>query len=190
MELPFESNEDPQRSAVFVTTREPVHISVSPLDDPRAPENSALGAYIEGRLIARSAMPLPAIQRLLALKLFETPVPVGLLAFEEDPGLQCRLVALVPRGTMTDEESAGEPWKASVPSYEESVASNEVDPEDPHAQFQTILLGHIVRFARDRKHPEDLAAEAVDVLQKVLTGGGEALKDADSKAIDDLLDSL
>lgn len=187
MALPFESGDDPQRSAVFVTTRDPIRISVSPLEDPRAPENSALGAYIDGRLVARSAMPAQAIERLLALKLFEEPVPVGLLAFEEDPGLQCRLVALVPRSALLDESDASEPWKASVPSYEESVDTTDGDDE---SQYQTILLGHIVRFARDRKHPTDLAAEAVDVLQKLLTGGGDALKDADAKAIDDLLDSL
>jgi hypothetical protein len=189
MALPFDSNEDPQRSAVFVTTREPVHISVSPIEDARAPESSALGAFIAGRLIARSAMPAEAIEKLLALKLFDTPVPVGLLAFEEDPGLQCRLVALVPRSSIVDEESGNEPWKASVPSYEES-ADMSIDPDDPQAQYQTVLLGHIVRFARDRKHPDDLAAEAVDVLQKVLAGGTDPLKDADERAIDDLLDSL
>ena len=33
-----------------------------------------------------------------------------------------------------------------------------------------ILLGHIVRLARDRKHPEDLAHEAMDVLATILTG--------------------
>jgi DNA-binding GntR family transcriptional regulator len=51
--------------------------------------------------------------------------------------------------------------------------------------METILLGHIVRFAGDRKHPDDLAAEAVDILQKILTGG--PLADASRKAIDDLL---
>ena len=56
------------------------------------------------------------------------------------------------------------------------------------AHLETILLGHIVRFAADRKHPEDLAAEAVDVLHKILTGG--TLSDANAKAIDDLLDNL
>jgi hypothetical protein len=186
MDSPFEPDEeDAQRAAVFVTTRDPVQISVSPLEDARAPEQSALGAYIAGRLIARSAMPSDAIERLLSLKLFEEPVPVGLLAFEEDPGLQCRLVALVPKDALKQDD-AHEPWKASVPSYEESAAAD--DGSD--AQYQTILLGHIVRFARDRKHPDDLAAEAVDVLQKILTGGTGELKDADSKAIDDLLDSL
>ncbi|MCU0633252.1 MAG: hypothetical protein MUE41_00150 [Gemmatimonadaceae bacterium] len=189
MGAPFEPDDhDEQRAAVFVTTRDPIRITVGPLDDPRAPESSALGAFIEGRLIARSAMPSDAIERLLSLKLFDDPVPVGLLAFEEDPGLQCRLVALVPRQALQADEP-NEPWKASVPSYEETAgASDETGGID--AQYQTILLGHIVRFARDRKHPDDLAAEAVDVLQKVLTGGSGELKDADAKAIDDLLDSL
>ena len=45
------------KPAVFVTTREPVPVLIIQLDDPRAPESSALAAYIDGRLIARSAMP-------------------------------------------------------------------------------------------------------------------------------------
>ncbi|MCU0626909.1 MAG: hypothetical protein MUF21_10570 [Gemmatimonadaceae bacterium] len=53
---------------------------------------------------------------------------------------------------------------------------------------RTVLLGHIVRFDADRKHSDDLAAEAVDILQKIIGGG--TLADADNKAIDDLLDSL
>ena len=32
-----------------------------------------------------------------------------------------------------------------------------------------LLLGHIVRFSRDRRHPDDLAAEAADVLRAVLS---------------------
>ena len=35
----------------------------------------------------------------------------------------------------------------------------------------SILLGHIVRFQRDRKFADDLTAEAVDVLQKIVVGG-------------------
>jgi hypothetical protein len=54
--------------------------------------------------------------------------------------------------------------------------------------METVLLGHIVRFDSDRKHTDDLAAEAVDILQKIIVGG--PLDEADSKAIDDLLDSL
>lgn len=174
------------RPAVFVTTREPIRLSVSRLEDPRAPESSALAAYIDGRLVARCAMAPEAIDRLVALRLFEEPLPVGLFAYEEAPGLQCRLFALVPRDALEETTHDNEPWKASVPTYEPS-ASNDSDEETP--PYETILLGHIVRFEKDRQHPEDLAAEAVDVLQKILTGG-DALRDADKRAIDDLLDSL
>jgi hypothetical protein len=190
--LDFTAGDDDSESrpAVFVTTREPVKLSVAHLEDPRAPESSALASYIDGRLVARSAMPPEAIERLLALRLFDDPLPVGLFAYEEAPGLQCRLFALVPRDAIEQARHDDEPWKASVPSYEPSVGGGDEDDEgEERPPYETILLGHIVRFAKDRRHPDDLAAEAVDILQKILTGG-DSLKDADSRAIDDLLDSL
>ena len=107
-------DDDEARQAVFVTTRAPVAIAIDRLDDPRAPDSSALAAYIDGRL--RSAMPIEAIQRLIDLRLFEEPVPLGLFAYEEEPGLQCRLFALVPRSLLEADAHASEPWKASVPS--------------------------------------------------------------------------
>ena len=173
------------RPAVFVTTAQPVNVRVDRLTDERAPEGTALGAFIGDRLIARSAMDTESIDRLLSLGLFDEPVPLGLFAYEEEPGLQCRLFALVRSDALREAADADEPWKASVPSFEERQ-EDESEGEGP--PMETILLGHIVRFAGDRKHPEDLAAEAVDILQKILTGG--PLADASSKAIDDLLDSL
>ena len=170
------------RPAVFVTTAQPVPLRVDRIVDERAPEGTALGAYIDDRLIARSAMDAESIDRLLALGLFDEPVPLGLFAYEEDPGLQCRLFALVRSDALRDAANADEPWKASVPTFEDRE-----DAEDGPS-METILLGHIVRFATDRKHPDDLAAEAVDILQKILTGG--PLSDANQKAIDDLLNSL
>ena len=188
------------RPAVFVTTREPVNLTVSQLDDARAPESSALAAYIDGRLVARSAMPPEAIARLVGLHLFDEPVRLGLFAYEEGPGLQCRLFALVPRTSIEADAHASEPWKASVPSYEalaerddddDDVDDEDGDDDDDDVEmpFETILLGHIVRFRKDRRHPEDLAAEAVDILQRIIHGA-ESLEDADRKAIDDLLGSL
>ena len=189
------------RPAVFVTTREPVSILVSQLDDPRAPDSSALAAYIDGRMVARSAMPAEAINRLLELRLFEEPVPLGLFAYEDAPGLQCRLFALVPRSALEGGSHASEPWKESVPSFEasrdmdddddeeEDTDETDEDSEEEMAPFETILLGHIVRFEKDRRHPDDLAAEAVDILQRIIHGA-ESLEDADRKAIDDLLGSL
>jgi hypothetical protein len=183
------------KPAVFVTTREPVTVQIAQLDDPRAPESSALAAYIDGRMVARSAMPAEAIARLIDLRLFEEPVPLGLFAYEEEPGLQCRLFALVPRALLEAEAHNAEPWKASVPSYESALGADDDDDEgededdEEETPFETILLGHIVRFEKDRKHPDDLAAEAVDILQRIIHGA-ESLEDADKKAIDDLLGSL
>ncbi len=186
------------RPAVFVTTREPVTVSIAQLDDPRAPDSSALAAYIDGRMVARSAMPAEAIARLIELRLFDEPVPLGLFAYEEAPGLQCRLFALVPRSLLEADAHNAEPWKESVPSYEAALGNDDEDDDDEdddeegdddEAPFETILLGHIVRFAKDRRHPDDLAAEAVDILQRIIHGA-ESLVDADRKAIDDLLGSL
>jgi len=195
----FGDNTD--RPAVFVATRKPVTLTVTQLDDPRAPESSALAAYIGGRLVARSAMPPEAIARLVELHLFDEPVRLGLFAYVEAPGLQCRLFALVPRTSLEANAHNAEPWKASVPSYE--AASRDIDDDDdvddtdeegdedqePEVPFETVLLGHIVRFDKDRQHGENLAAEAIDILQKVIFGA-DALQDADQKAIDDLLGSL
>ena len=180
-----ESEGEP-RPAVFVTTAQPVPVRVDRLTDERAPEGMALGAFIGDRLIARSAMDAESIDRLLSLGLFDEPVPLGLFAYEEEPGLQCRLFALVRSDALREAADADEPWKASVPSFEDREEEGEGEGEGP--PMETILLGHIVRFAGDRKHPDDLAAEAVDILQKILTGG--PLADASRKAIDDLLDSL
>ena len=118
-----------EKPAVFVTTREPIALTVSRLDDPRAPESSALAAYIDGRMVARSAMPPEAIERLVDLKLFEEPVAIGLFAYEDAPGLQCRLFALVPRAALEADAHASEPWKASVPSYE-AMRDAEDDMDD------------------------------------------------------------
>lgn len=188
------------RPAVFVTTREPVNLTVKQLDDSRAPESSALAAYIDGRLVARSAMPAEAIARLVDLHLFDEPVRLGLFAYEEEPGLQCRLFALVLRTSLEPEAHASEPWKASVPSYEAMGDIGDPDDdtdddddddseEDDMMPFETILLGHIVRFEKDRQHPNSLASEAIDILQRIIHGA-ESLEDADRRAIDDLLGSL
>jgi hypothetical protein len=120
-------DDGPQRPAVFITTSQAVPLDVQRLDDERAPDGVALGAYIGGRLVARSAMPGEAIDRLLALGLFTEPVPLGLFAYEEEPGLQCRLFALVPSGLLSAASHADEPWKASVPSYEDRVAEGDDD---------------------------------------------------------------
>ena len=193
-----ESAGDDDRPAVFVTTTTAIPITVQRMEDERAPEGVCLGAFIGERLVARCAMPSEAIEHLLRLDLFAEPVPLGLFAYEEEPGLQCRLFALVPHEKLKDVDSADEPWKESVPSYEQSRSADsmdadgevfgDLDEDGERERRETVLLGHIVRFESDRKHNDDLAAEAVDILQKIIVGG--PLNEADTKAIDDLLDSL
>lgn len=191
-----ETGGDDDRPAVFVTTTTAIPITVQRMEDERAPEGVCLGAFIGERLVARCAMPSEAIEHLLKLDLFAEPVPLGLFAYEEEPGLQCRLFALVPHEKLKDAVSADEPWKESVPSYEQSRATDDrdgelfgdADEDGERERRETVLLGHIVRFESDRKHNDDLAAEAVDILQKIIVGG--PLDEADTKAIDDLLDSL
>ncbi len=197
---PFDGDEggDDERPAVFVTTTTAIPITVQRMEDERAPEGVCLGAFIGERLVARCAMPDDAIRHLLRLDLFSDPVPLGLFAYEEEPGLQCRLFALVPPDKLKDSDSADEPWKESVPSYENSRSTDDMDADaelfgdadedGERRRMETVLLGHIVRFESDRKHNDDLAAEAVDILQKIIVGG--PLDEADTKAIDDLLDSL
>jgi len=192
---------------VFVSTAVPVQISVAPIDDDRAPEGSALATFIGERMVARCAMPHEAVERLMELDLFSEPVPLALLAVEEEPGLQCRLFALVPAERIAEAEADDEPWRASVPSFEDSLEADDEDDddelddedeadeedgddeeEDDDSTVASILLGHIVRFQQDRKFADDLTAEAVDVLQKIVLGG--PLLDANSKAVDDFLNSL
>jgi hypothetical protein len=183
-----EDDDDLPATTVFVATATPLEVSVAPLPDDRAPDGVCLAARIDGRLVARCAMPGESIERLVALKLFEEPVLVGLLAFEGEPGIQGRLVALVPAARLTESSDTDEPWKASVPSFEDADHEGEGDEGGDGSGLAAILLGHIVRFSSDRKHPEDLAQEAVDILQRVVAGA--PMPDAATKAIDDLLDSL
>lgn len=195
----FVGEDGEEHRAVFVSTSLPVALRVAPLDDERAPEGRALGAFIGDRLVARCAMPREAIDQLMEMDLFDEPVPLALLAVEEAPGLQCRLFALVPADRIMDEEEGGadEPWRTSVPSFEDAMAGlddggdedeDEDEDEGDGTAVASILLGHIVRFERDRKYADDLTAEAVDVLQKIVLGGH--LQDANARAVDDLLDSL
>src|SRR5690606_34074948 len=173
---------------------------VSPLDDERAPEGSVLGTFIGARLIARCAMPREAIDQLMSLKLFEQPVPLALLAVEEDPGIQARLFALVPSERIIEAqeeiESEDEPWKSSVPSFENSMDDDDDlddedddddDDEEGGARSASIHHGYIDRCRGISKTSDGLAAEAGDIPNKIGTGGKR--RDVHSRPVDDLLES-
>jgi hypothetical protein len=174
------------KPSVLVATSTPVLVRVEPVDDDRTPDGSVcLGTFIGERLVGRRVAPNEALEELREFHLFDEPVHLGLVAYEDTPGLQCRLLALLPadRFPLSDEddeeeeeEEDTEPWRASVPVPEfelEADSPLQTTGETPSLEDGAavpVYLGNIVRLSRDRKHPGDLAAEASDVLMTVLTG--------------------
>lgn len=176
----------PERPLAVAATDKPLTVALKPLEDERAPEGMAcLGSYLGQRLVARCVVPPEAAEFLLQRGLFERPVRLALAAREAPPGLQCQLYALVElkEGMLDDAEDEPEaPWAASVPGagYDAAVQES-TDGEEPQA---AVFLGQIVRFAKDRKHPGDLARETVDVLRTIVEGDVSEVVD---KVLEDLL---
>ncbi len=177
-------------AGVLATTDDPVPIDVHQIDDDRVPEGMlCLGTFLDGQLVARCAVPPDAMEFLTRHQMFSAPRQLVLTAREQDPGLLCELYALVPMPRETDlvgEGSAEEPWASSVPSsqYEREVEGNGAEGYPEAAPVAAILLGQIVRFQKDRKHPESLPLETVDVLAKIVSGRVVEVVD---KVLEDLL---
>ena len=150
--------------AAIAATEHPVQLTVGLLADDRVPDGMVcMGSYRNGRLVARSVMPPEAWQQIEALGIFDEPVQVVLVARAATPGLQCQLYAMVP---LPDEDEGEEEGEGDEP------------------RVAPIPLGHIVRYERDRVHPESLALEAVDVLRKIIDGDTSEVVD---RALADLL---
>jgi hypothetical protein len=170
--------------AAIAATAEPVQLQVSLIEDDRVPaEMVCMGTYRNGRLVARSVMTPEAWVQIQEHGFFEEPLQVVLVARVAPPGLQCQLFAMVP---LPDDDEAGEPdepWSASVPSssYEASV-SDDSEPEE--SQVAPVPLGNIVRYQRDRVHPESLPLETADILKKIIEGDASEVID---RALADLL---
>jgi hypothetical protein len=168
----------------IAATAEPVQLRVSLIQDDRVPEEMVcMGTYRNGRLVARSVMSPEAWAQIEEHGFFDQPLQVVLVARAAPPGLQCQLFAMVP---IPEEDlgEADEPWAASVPgsSYEASVESEATDGEDP--QVAPVPLGNIVRYQRDRVHPESLPLETADVLRRIIEGDATEVVD---RALADLL---
>ena len=175
----------PDAAMAFVTTQNPVSVRVAEIDDSRIPEGMiCMGTFLKSdkKPIARSAVPPDVLSDLEARDAFANPVRLALAAVEEEPGLQCRLFALLPAEYFQEPESEEppEPWAASVPKFEDLERQ-----ELPKDAVVPLLLGHIVRFERDRKHPDNLAMEAGDVLQSIVSK-----ESATTEVVDKLLEDL
>jgi hypothetical protein len=169
--------------AAIAATAEPVQLEVGLIQDDRVPaEMVCMGTYRNGRLVARSVMSPEAWEQIQAHGFFNEPLQVVLVARVAPPGLQCQLFAMVPLPEEAEEPE--EPWSASVPSssYEASVADEAAESEDP--EVAPVPLGNIVRYQRDRVHPESLPLETADILKKIIEGEAAEVVD---RALADLL---
>lgn len=162
---------------VLVRTASRVPLDLKPIRNDMTPDGCAcLGSFLRGNLIARCVVREETAAQFLRMDLLEKPVHLALLAQEEEPGLQGKLLALTPvdeaEGIQGPEIGGGEEeaWKDSVPGsgYEDVVADQRSGSGDE--KVAAIFLGKIVRFEEDRKHPDDLAMEAADVLRTVVKG--------------------
>jgi hypothetical protein len=175
--------------AAIAATEDPVQLTVALVQDERVPEGMVcMGSFRNGRLVARSVIPPEAWAQIDEYGIFDEPVQVVLVARAAPPGVQCQLYAMVPLPEEEDDEPE-EPWAASVPgaSYEASLDGSEDDEDEDdndEPRVAPIPLGHIVRYERDRVHPQSLPLEAVDLLRKVIDGKTSEVVD---RALADLL---
>ena len=169
--------------AAIAATAEPVQLKVALIEDERVPpEMVCMGTYRNGRLVARTVMAPEAWGQIQEHGYFQQPLQVVLVARLAPPGLQCQLFAMVP--VPEDESDAEEPWSASVPSssYESSLEPEATQEDDP--PVAPVPLGNIVRYQRDRVHPNSLPLETADVLKKIVEGDASDVVD---RALADLL---
>jgi hypothetical protein len=199
--VPDPASPDSPSPVALAATETPVELRVALVEDDRTPEGMVcMGTYRGDRLIARCVLPPAAWAQIEEYGLFDEPVPVVLVARESPPGLQCQLFAMVPvpeidEEELDEEEEGDEPWAASVPGagYEAAIAEDaaedegddeEDDDEEEDAGVTPLPLGNIVRFERDRVHPDSLPHEAADVLMKIIEGKTSEVVD---RALADLL---
>jgi hypothetical protein len=159
-------------------------LKVALIQDDRVPQEMVcMGTYRNGRLVARSVMTPEAWAQIEEHRFFDEPLQVVLVARVAPPGLQCQLFAMVPLPEEEGDDSE-EPWAASLPgaSYEAAVEGEQEEGEDP--KVAPVPLGNIVRYERDRVHPESLPLETADILKKIIEGDAAEVID---RALADLL---
>lgn len=203
--------DSPESPVALAATDRPLPLRLATIEDERAPDGmSCIGSFLGPKLVARCVVPPDAAAFLLERGLFTNPVRLALAAREESPGLQCQLFALVELPgdffNRAEEDEEGEsPWADSVPgaAYDRAVSgepdpgddaeaadnddddAEETEEESADADRQAaVFLGQIIRFDKDRKHPDDLALETMDVLRTIVQGDVSEVVD---KVLEDLL---
>jgi hypothetical protein len=182
---------------VVVTHPEPLTLTVRSIDHDATPEGSIALEYAhEGRVLARGVVTLDAVEAIEGLLM--EPISLALAATEDPSGnIEARVCLVLPldpdqiMAAEEEEQGAQEPWKASVPSppAELGLAGGRPaaeDDEDEQPRLALLPIGNVIRARSDRKFDE-VALDAREMLDNLVAGRA---RDAVSKAIDDLLDSL
>ena len=180
---------------VVVTHSEPIRLEARPIEHDAVPEGEiALAYYHEGQLLARGVVSNEAVKAINGILV--NPVSVALAATEDEQGnIDARFCLVLPvdpdKWPNDEEEGPEEPWRASLPNaptfeteYDSSPTS---DDDDDRPRVALLPIGNVIRYARDRNHPDNIARDVREMLVNLMEGKGA---DAVEKAIDDLLRSL
>lgn len=185
---------------IVVNYPEPLTLQARPIEHEAVPEGEVgIAYYHNDSLIARSVVSPESVEAIQSL--LSSPVAVALAATEDRHGnIDGRLCLVLPiddqrLGDHSFEEEDPEPWKASVPPPPMEIeAENDGDLDDDGLisdldlpRVVLLPIGNVVRAARDRHHPNNPAFDAREMLENLISGGGQ---DAIAKAIDDLLSSI
>ena len=188
---------------VVVTYPHALHLKIERMEPSTLPENTTgLAYYFRGGLIARGIVSDDAVASIQSL--VSDPVHLALAAQEDDAGnIDGRLCLVLPmelgKELMKEDDEPDEPWKQSVPappteidSYASGSSEGVEEPageegEGDAAHIALLPIGNIVRSSEARNHPDDVTADAREMLVNLLAGQGQ---DSVRKAIDDLLDSI
>lgn len=135
-----------------------------------------LGFFLDQQLLSRFAAAPEEEAMIGELGLFGEPRRLVLYGMAHPPGVQARLMTLVPETLFPSTE---EPWEAASQSYEESVEKEENDGPlaDIFAGMRQLPVGDLVRYERMRRYPDDLAAELADMLASATQRGAQEIVD-------------
>ena len=168
----------------IVATEEPIRLEVALIEDERVPADMVcMGTYRDWRLVARSVMTPEAWAQIEKQGFFDEPLQVVLVARVAPPGLQCQLFAMVPFPEEHSDDSE-EPWAASLPGASYEATLDDEDDRQGNPRAEPVPLGNIVRYDRDRVHPDSLPLETADVLKRIVVGDASEVLD---RALVDLL---
>jgi len=160
-----EEHDEAERTPTLdLTTATPVNLERRRLEDDEelAPNAAIIGAYLDGRLIARSVAPPewgPEDDR----GLFDVPRHLVYRGKEAEGGtLYAELAALIPAADLPREPWQGEPEEGAPPAL--------------------LMLGVVVRLPQDRKQ-EDFMRECLDHFAAIVGGGAEPVADRVLKSL-------